>query len=111
LRNIPIGLDAGYWRVQTPHIVYAELGLVNGYAADNGHHDHGIPTNASDQEGYASIQGSSSAPGGEVRTTGSGTHGHTVSGVIPIGTGTASDAAMSVFRNPTQGVYIWERTA
>ncbi|MBY5093854.1 prophage tail fiber N-terminal domain-containing protein [Citrobacter freundii] len=105
--NYTAGYQPGWWRVQNGHIVAQTLGLAMELVPD---HQHAM-------QRYGDFEDNKNAEGGGsyAEAPAYSTHqtdpagGHTPSGTVTIGTGTAIDSA--AFFNPYYGKYIWVRTA
>jgi len=102
-QTITAGYDGGYWRVQEQHIAAVTKSFTT---SSNGNHHHTTPFGGSVQSGDADY-GVPRSDKGTANTSDAGNHNHT--GSISIGSGSVTSGTR--FRNPTQGVYVWKRTA
>lgn len=114
-QTLSAGAFAGYWRVQSGHVVAATMNLASGTATSAGAHSHttqmhlgGVGSTGSGSTHYAST-GAGNADGSPLPSNSAGAHTHPVTGTVTFGSGTTTSGSAMI--NPGYHVYVWERTA
>ncbi|MCS2154340.1 hypothetical protein MUU49_17430 [Scandinavium goeteborgense] len=122
VQTLNAGIFAGYWRVQSGHVVTANMNLSGGTTASAGGHAHGNgqcnPGNWNDADLYGSRAATDAGKGWSVgdgstalqcNTSSDGAHTHSVTGSVTFGSGSTTSGSAMI--NPGYHVHVWERTA